>query len=109
MGFGFPPSAEQARFFELAEKDLAVVIKHTLSILEWGIVNRSGRVLEAKGDGFNPEKIMITLRDRGGVHAKSSSQRILFPHDGGKNSRNLQLFFSELEKQVKMFQKNRKV
>lgn len=84
------------------------MIKQALNILEWGIVNRTGKVLEAKGEGAAGEKIMITIRDRGGVHARSTSSRSLFPFDGGKNHRNLQHFFLELDRQVKMYQKNKK-
>lgn len=108
MAYGFPPIAKQAGFFDLPEAELAVVIKHTINMLEWGIINRQGKVLEVKTEGLSGDKIIITLKDRGGVHAVSSSTISLFPFDGGRNKRNLQLFFLELDRQVKMFQRNRK-
>jgi hypothetical protein len=101
MWFGFPPSAEESRHFDLSARDMLHAVEDALYDLRWPhfrddrfriVANISGQMFVSYG-----EKVIIEIERDGWLRVRSECSFPLQWMDWGKNAGNVRRFLHALE------------
>ena len=107
MDFGLPAGYEETQKFDLNSDDLTAAVKEVLRILNWKVADTTTNQFQVKfpaailATGFTlGEKMIITVRQDGSVHANSRFSFKLQWVDNGRNREYVGLFFRQLKSEV---------
>jgi hypothetical protein len=113
MAVGFPPTVEEKRSYRDEDVDWERVIERALDELGWSFgVHDDGTYFDAHTPfsfwSYGEQVIVEVDPDRGRVRVISRCSWPLQWIDWGKNQRNVDRFFEELERQLDRAQRRRR-